>query len=65
MRFGCTCGNCTKNGISHPSFYGNVVNKARKFKYNPFGLNSHLNKLIQKGYLHNVVVRSINMVFFW
>ena len=41
----------------------NVVNKARKFKPDPGGLKSHLNKLIRRGYRHNIVVRSLNMVF--
>ena len=40
------------------------MNKARKFKRNPLGLTSHLNKLICKGYCHNIVVRSLQIVFF-
>lgn len=63
LKFGCTCKNLIKNGISHPSFYGNVVNKARKFKFNPFGLHSYLNKLIRKGYHRTIIVKSLYMVF--
>ena len=63
-KYGCTCHNLIKNGISHPTFYGNVVvNKAHKFKLDPGGLKSHINKLIRRGYRHNIVVRSLNMVF--
>ena len=58
-KYRCTCHNLIKNGISYPTFYGNVVNKARKFKLDP----SHLNKLIRRGYRHNIVVRSLNIVF--
>ena len=62
-KYECTCDNLIKNGISHPNFYGNVVYKARKFKLDPHGLKSHLNKLIRKGYRHNIIVKSLNMVF--
>ena len=31
-----------KNGISSPTFYGNVANKAHKFILNPHGLKIHL-----------------------
>ena len=48
-------------GISQPKFYGDVVNKARKFKHDPFGLDVYLNKLIRKGYRHNIIVRSLYM----
>ena len=51
-KYGCTCHNLIKNGISHPTFYGNVVNKARKFRLDPGGLKSHLDKLIQIGRAH-------------
>ena len=50
-------------GISQLKFYGDVVNKARKFKHDPFGLDVYLNKLIRKGYRHNIIVRSLYMVF--
>ena len=40
----------------------NVVNKARKFKLDPGGLKSHLNKLIRRGYRHNIVVK---YGFYW
>ena len=57
-KFGCTCNHLIKHGISHPIFYGNVVNKARKFKQNPHGLKIHLNKLIRKGYRHSIIIKS-------
>ena len=63
LKFGCTCNNLIKNGISQPTFYGNVVNKARKFKQNPFGLDIYLNELIRKGYRHSIIVKSLYMVF--
>ena len=62
-KFGYTCNHLIKHGISHPTFYGNVVNKARKFKQNPHGLKIHLNKLICKGYHHSIVIKYLNMVF--
>ena len=63
LKFGCTCNNLIRIGISQPKFYGDVVNKARKFKHDPFGLDVYLNKLIRKGYRHNIIVRSLYMVF--
>ena len=50
-------------GISHPTFYGNVVNKARKFKQNQHGLNIHLNKLLRKVYRQSIIIKSLNTVF--
>ena len=63
LKFGCTCNNLIRIGISHPKFYGDVVNKAPKFKHDPFGLDINLNKLIRKGYRYNIIVRSLYMVF--
>ena len=63
LKFGCTCKNLIKNGISHPAFYGNVINKARKFKHNPPGMEKYLNKLIRKGYLHRIIVKSLYNAF--
>ena len=34
LKFGCTCRKLIKYGLSQPNFYGNVVNKARKFEHN-------------------------------
>ena len=51
------------HGILHPTFYGIVVNKARKFKQNPHGLIIYLNKLIHKGDRHNIIIKSLNLVF--
>ena len=61
LKFGCTCNNLIRIGISQPKFYGDVVNKALKFKHDPFGLDIYLNKLIRKGYRHNIIVRSLYM----
>ena len=57
-KFGCICNQLIKHGISHPTFYGNVVNKAQKFKQNPHGVKIHLNKLIRKGYRHRIIIKS-------
>ena len=58
-----TCRKLISNGIAHPHFYGNVVNRARKFRKDPCKLVAPLNKLILKGYLFNTVIRSLNIVF--
>lgn len=63
-KYDSTCRNLIKNGISHPVFYGNVVNKANKFKNCPMDLSVWLNKLIDKGYNYTTVVKSLNIVFF-
>ena len=63
LKFGCTCRKLISNGIAHPHFYGNVVNRARKFRNDPCKLVAPLNKLILKGYLFNTVIRSLNIVF--
>ena len=62
-KFGCTCRNLIKLGISHPVFYGNIVYKAHKFKKCPSDLKNYLNRLIHKGYKFDIVVRSFNLVF--
>ena len=46
--FGSTCYHFMKHGISHPTFYGNVENIAKKFKQNPHCLKIHLNNLSVK-----------------
>ena len=51
-----------KRWISHPTFYGNIVNKARKFFLNPHGLKNHLIKQIRKGYRHSIIIKSLNMI---
>ena len=63
LKFGCTCRKLISNGIAHPHVYGNVVNRARKFRNDPCKLVAPLNKLILKGYLFNTVIRSLNIVF--
>ena len=40
-----------------------MVNKARKFKQNPHGHKIQSNKLIRKGYRHNIIIKFFNMVF--
>ena len=62
-KFGCTCRNLIKQGISHPAFYGNIVYKAHKFKKCSSKLTDHLNRLIHIGYKFNIVVKSLNLVF--
>ena len=52
-----------KHGISQPIFNGNVVNKARKCIRHPNGRIIHLYNLIRKGYRHNIIIKSLNMVF--
>ena len=63
MCFYVECNHLIKNGISHPTSYENVVNKARKFKQNPHGLKMYLNKFIRKDYLNSIIIKSLNMVF--
>ena len=52
------------SGINHPIFYGNVINKAKKLRHSPDKLVIPLNRLICKGYSYNIVVKSLQMVFF-
>ena len=63
-KYNCTCKILIKQGISHPHFYGNIVYKAHKFKNRPLDLIRPLNRLIHRGYNFNVVVSSLNRVFF-
>ena len=44
-------------GYHIPLFYGNEVNKL-----NPHGLKVHFNKLIRKGYLHSIIIKSLSGV---
>ena len=48
-----------KHGTLNPTFYRNVVYKARKFKQNPDGLNIHLNKLILKRFRRSNIIKSL------
>jgi len=63
IKYGCKCRVLVRNGISHPSFYGNITYKAYKFKHDPLKLIDPLNKLIHKGYKFDVVVRTLKLVF--
>ncbi len=63
-KFSCTCKQLIKFGISHPIFYGNIIYKAQKCKKRPLQLTKPLNRLIYRGYKFNIVVKSLNMVFF-
>ena len=57
LKFGCTCRKLISNGIAHPHFYGNVVNRERKFRklnlssfkyiYSKRFPNQHCNKIIE------------------
>lgn len=57
-------------GISHPSFYGDILQKARKAQYSPKNkVTNPLNRLIRKGYtfvvmIINIVVKSLKIVIF-
>ena len=45
-----TCRGLIKKGISHPCSYGDVINKAKKFKADTSKLVQSLKNLIHKGY---------------
>lgn len=62
-KFNCTRRFLIIKGISHPEFYGNVVYKAYKFKNNPLELKNWLQNLLRKGYLLDILVKSLNLVF--
>ena len=64
FKYNATCKHLIKAGISHPEFYGNVLYKAKKCLSSPNKLIKPLNRLIQKGYKYNIVVKSLRMVFF-
>ena len=63
-KYNSTCRDLIKKGISHPNFYGNVVNKARKFQSDPSKLIKPLNNLIRKGYNYHIIIKSLNFAFF-
>ena len=63
-KFNCTRHFLIVKGISHPEFYGNVFYKAHKFKSNPIEMKNWLQNLLRKGYEMNILVKSLNLVFF-
>lgn len=63
-KFNCTRRLLIVKGISHPDFYGNVVYRANKFKNNPLGMQNWLKTLLNKGYEMDILVKSLNLVFF-
>ena len=63
-KYNTTCKRLIVSGITHPNFYGNIIYKATKHKRSPNNLITPLNRLIRKGYDYNIVVKSLQMVFF-
>ena len=59
LKFRCTCtlNPLMKHRKSHPTFYGNMANKARKFEQNQYGIQIHLNRTPSI-----IIVKSLNMV---
>ena len=64
LKYNFTCKHLIISGISHPTFYGNVLHKAKKCLRSPSKLIKPLNRLIHKGYKYNIVVKSLRMIFF-
>ena len=64
LKYKTTCKKLIVSGINHPIFYGNIINKAKKYRHSPDTLVTPLNRLICKGYSYNIVVKSLQMVFF-
>ncbi len=62
LKFKATCRFLIVKGISHPTFYGNIVYKIHKCKSQPFNLSKTLNRFIQKGYKYEIVIRSLRLV---
>ena len=62
-KLGCSCNHLIKNELSHPTIYGNDVNKFRKFKLNSHGLKTNLNNLIRLGESHSFIIKSLNLFF--
>ena len=52
-KFKTTCKRLIVSGISHPTFYGNIIHKARTHRHSPEKLIKPLNRLICKGYIYN------------
>ena len=48
-------------GVSHPKFYGNVVNKCKKLKNQLSRLGKTLKSYVCKGYKHDILVVSVNL----
>ena len=64
LKYNSTCRNLIRSGIAHPTFYGNVVYKAKKHFHHQERLIKPLNRLIRKGFKYDIVVKSLYMVFF-
>ena len=54
----------SKKGISHPSFYGVVINKAKKLKSIASKLVKSLKNLVPKEYDIAIILHSLRQVYF-
>ena len=64
LKYNSTCRNLIRLGISHPIFYGNILYKAQTHYHHPVRLIKPINRLINKGYKYDIVVKSLLMIFF-
>ena len=53
-----------QNGISHPCFYGYVINKAKKFKPNTSKLVKSVKNLNRKSNDLAIIIHSLRYVYF-
>ena len=64
FEYNSTCRDLIKKGISHPMFYGNVIDKSLKFKSDTSELAKPLKNLIHKSYDLATIVDSSMQVYF-
>ena len=63
-KYNYTCRDLTKKGISHPCFYGDLINIAKIFKSDTSNLVKYMKNLIRKGYDLTTIVNSLMQVYF-
>ena len=55
---------CDEKGVSRACFYGDVINKARKVKFDTSKLVQSLDNLISKGYNLSAIVDSLRQDYY-
>lgn len=61
IKYNVTRRQLISEGVSHPKFYGNVVNKCKKLKNQLSRLGKTLKSYVCKGYKHDILVVSVNL----